>query len=212
MLSGARPPPGSDTHKMRSVSHRTLDLHDGGSLHDPEEDDDLVHIPVGTCPSSLPPSASDRMRGSTGTGSTSSTLTGGRRGSADTMKGPGSSSGSNGGGQSLSWDIVKPIITVRAEHASIARSAERDKKQNLTCMVTIEMPSRWHTPTPQQEQSEQRDREEAYGGGRSRATLSTHSESYGQAHSTRSLAPSARSDPYGQPPRPSSPTASNSSV
>jgi hypothetical protein len=39
--------------------------------------------------------------------------------------------------------VAQPKITVRAEHSSIARSEDRSKKQHLTCMVTVEMPSRY---------------------------------------------------------------------
>lgn len=129
---------------MRSVSRRTLAKDDDSDYApDPLEEDDIVHLPV----PSFPP-VSDGARGSTGTGSTGSTLTpSGRRGSADTMKGGSSSSSRNGSllGETAAG-VVRPIIIVRAEHSSMPRSTERDKKQHLTCMVTIEMPPRWNAP------------------------------------------------------------------
>lgn len=175
---------------MRSISRRTLDRDDGGSVHDLQEDDALPQLPApGTFPNS---SAFDRLRQSTSTSSTGSTLTG-RRGSADTMKGPSSAGGGSRPGSHLdNGGIVKPIITVRAEHGSIARSLERDTKQHLTCMVTIEMPARWAPPAIVRHDSIGEEREEEYSGANNRKTVL-----------------STQSDGYSQPTRPPSPTASS---
>lgn len=127
---------------MRSVTKGTLD--EDQARHDPTEDDELIQLPP---PGSLL-TAHYGARESTSTGSTGSTITG-RRSSAGTIQGStggGSSRGSHGGASS--FDIVKPIITVRAEHGHVERSNDKEKKQHVTCMVTIEMPSRWPTPMP----------------------------------------------------------------
>lgn len=141
-LSGLPQPAESSTHKMRSVTKGTLDEGDQ-ARHDPTEDDDLIQLPP---PGSLL-TAPYGGRESVSTGSTGSTITG-RRSSAGTIQGStgGSSRGSHGGASS--FDIVKPIITVRAEHSHVERSSDKEKKQHITCMVTIEMPSRWPTPMP----------------------------------------------------------------
>jgi hypothetical protein len=202
-LSGLPQPSENASHKMRSVSKGTLDSHNP-SHHDPTEDDELVHLPV------LGPLLNPQMggfqgiRGSVSTGSTGSTRIG-RRGSAETMKGPGSSmSGSSRGSQVPSFDIVKPIITVRAEHAHVERSNDPEKKQHLTCMVTIEMPSRWHTPVPVVEGSprvddELRARDDAYATSpSSRApshSLKAGSDSYAHGRPT-SPAPSSAYSVY----------------
>ncbi|KPV78524.1 uncharacterized protein RHOBADRAFT_33211 [Rhodotorula graminis WP1] len=59
-------------------------------------------------------------------------------------------SGGSRTGTSSSFDgvaeLVKPVVTVRAEHPSVERSYERDKKQHLTCMVSVMMPSRYAPP------------------------------------------------------------------
>lgn len=113
-ISGARPPPGADNHKMRSVSHRTLG-HDNEALHDPSEDDDIIHIPFSSSSAS--------------------------RDSGDTARGG-------------AIEIVRPTITLHAENPSVARQADPHKKQHLTCMVTIEMPSKWAAPAlPDQERA-----------------------------------------------------------
>lgn len=140
-LSGLPQPAESSTHKMRSLTKGTLD--EDQARHDPTEDDELIQLPP---PGSLL-TAHYGARESTSTGSTGSTITG-RRSSGGTIQGStgGSLRGSHGGASS--FDIVKPIITVRAEHGHVERSSDKEKKQHVTCMVTIEMPSRWPTPMP----------------------------------------------------------------
>ncbi|KAK4702603.1 hypothetical protein P7C70_g3619, partial [Phenoliferia sp. Uapishka_3] len=196
----------SDGHKMNSVSRRTHGRDDNGTpSHDPLEDDALPQLaPPTTFSSHLSPNLSpnDRMRQSTSTSSTGSTLTGGRRGSADTMKAASSAGGSSTRGVSGvpldNGGIVKPRITVRAEHSSIARTLERDTKQHLTCMVTIEMPARFATPMPTTGRStssagEEREREESYAGQKRGTFLSDHSEPYSDSQPRRPPSPTASS-------------------
>ncbi|GAA5972363.1 hypothetical protein JCM11641_002425 [Rhodosporidiobolus odoratus] len=134
--------------KMRSRTQGTL-LDDDGP-RDASQDDDLVQFPPpGSLANLHPPQPAGTRASSQSTGSTltGSSLT--RRGSADTYLGPGSSiSGSSRGtaGAAAVFEIVKPIVTVRAEHASVERSLDPEKKQHLTCQVTIAMPSRYPAP------------------------------------------------------------------
>jgi len=133
---------------MRSRSRGTLESNPG------QEDDELVELPPpGSLANLHPPSHLNRQSQSSGT---SSTLTMNyRRGSGETYNGGGGGSTVSGGSNRSSghstatyWDIVKPVVTVRAEHPSVERSLDRDKKQYLTCMVSVEMPSRWPTAPP----------------------------------------------------------------
>ncbi|GAA6058546.1 hypothetical protein JCM10212_006985 [Sporobolomyces blumeae] len=140
-LSGLPPPSdeGPSAVKMRSRSMGTLEI-------DPaQQDDDLVQLasPTTSVSHLHPHYQLNRQSQSSGTGSTVTSS------SMDTFRGPGST-GSGGSIRSATGvvDIVKPVVTVRAEHASVERSLDRDKKQHLTCMVTIEMPSRWPTAPP----------------------------------------------------------------
>lgn len=138
-LSGL-PAPASDgpaSFKLRSRSRGTLDVN-------PEQQDDEI-VQLGALSNlhlTSPPPASSSFNGSISGPS--------RRGSGETYKGAGSiaSQGSSRTAGPSGWDIVKPVVTVRAEHPSVERSLERDKKQFLTCMVSIEMPSRWPTIPP----------------------------------------------------------------
>ncbi|BGP36660.1 hypothetical protein JCM10449v2_000561 [Rhodotorula kratochvilovae] len=131
--------------KMRSSTrgNRFDDIDEGPAPN--TQDDDLVQLPL---PSPSFQIHGGGVRASSSTG-TASTVTG-RRGSGDTWAGGGStvSGGSRGPASSLSGivEVVKPIVTVRAEHASVERSYERDKKQHLTCMVSVMMPSRYPPP------------------------------------------------------------------
>jgi len=133
--------------KMRSSSRGTH-LDQRPPVPDASQDDELYQVPLGY--SSHPAG----VRASTSTGGTGSTLTAGRRGSGETWAGGSStvsggsragtmSSGGGGGGVA---ELVKPVVTVRAEHSSVERSYERDKKQHLTCMVSVIMPSRYAPP------------------------------------------------------------------
>ncbi|GEM06161.1 rRNA-processing protein EFG1 [Rhodotorula toruloides] len=99
------------------------------------KDDDLVQFPLPSSSIYMPfaPHSSYRESASTGTGSTVTSGSLARRGSGDN-------------GVSSNVEIVKPVMTVRAEHTSVDRSYERDKKQHLTCMVSLHMPSRYPPP------------------------------------------------------------------
>lgn len=128
-----------ESHKLRSISRHTLDPYEEASLHDPTEDDDLVVIHLSSTFPSPTLNRSPRPN-------TASTLTG-RSTPIDT---PGE------------YGIVRPVVTVRSEHASVARSRVAGKTKNLTCMVTILMPSRWPTPMPTSTASSS-ERDEGYG-------------------------------------------------
>ncbi|GAA5834480.1 hypothetical protein JCM9279_004328 [Rhodotorula babjevae] len=130
--------------KMRSSSRGTH-LDQRAPAPDAAQDDELYQDPLGY------PSPVAGVRASTSTGGTGSTLTAGRRGSGETWGGGSStvSGGSRAGpGSSVGGvaELVKPVVTVRAEHSSVERSYERDKKQHLTCMVSVMMPSRYAPP------------------------------------------------------------------
>ncbi|CEQ42106.1 SPOSA6832_03892, partial [Sporobolomyces salmonicolor] len=143
---------------MRSRSRGTLTVDEGPV----DEDDELVQLaPSRTTLASLhPPSHNPRAsHSSSGTGST---FTLGRRSSADTFKGPGSSVSVASSRTMAVWDIVKPVVTVRAEHPSVERSLDKDKKQHLTCMVTVEMPSRWPTAPPAFDPSNLADEQQSF--------------------------------------------------
>lgn len=185
---------------MRSLTKGTLDTLEI-ARHDPTEDDDLVT----TVPTNLLAMGhmSNSLQYHEGTSSgTGSTVTG-RRSSADTMKAPGSSvlgsgnsRGSHGGGGP--FDIVKPIITVRSEHTHVERSNDRDKKQHLTCMVTITMPSRFPTSPPTTETSN--------------SPLLSRREDHSPLMTSNGMTRGGSSDSYSLPPssnRPSSPAPSS---
>ncbi|GAA5908774.1 hypothetical protein JCM8208_006783 [Rhodotorula glutinis] len=144
MLSGlpsaTEPAP---SFKMRSSSRGTH-LDQRSPARDVSQDDELYQAPLGYSDQTA------GLRASTSTGGTGSTLTAGRRGSSETWAGGGStvSGGSRAGTSSSTGvaELVKPVVTVRAEHSSVERSYERDKKQHLTCMVSVMMPSRYAPP------------------------------------------------------------------
>lgn len=104
--------PTLDTHKLHSISKRTIDADDLGvsSLHDPSEDQDIVnphqYLPAYMQHIALNPSRHDLSAAYSG------------------------------------MATVEPKITVRAEHSTITRSADPQKKIHMTCMVTVEVPSR----------------------------------------------------------------------
>lgn len=127
-LSGVPRADTIDSHKMRSVSHRTLELFDDDPTVVDLTQDDPLFIPT-TLLSSIP---LDRNASSS-----SSIGSQGRRTSSATAR---QSIASHGG--ALETD-VRPIIKVQTEYSTVARSLEKDKKHHLTCMVTIEMPSRY---------------------------------------------------------------------
>ncbi|GAA6015176.1 hypothetical protein JCM11491_000493 [Sporobolomyces phaffii] len=129
---------GPASFKLRSRSRGTHDV------KPEQQDDDLVDF---ASPGFLsnPHPLSPQDRSSHNSGPSSTAMTGSRRGSA--AGSIGSAGSSRTAGPSY-WDIVKPVVTVRAEHSSVERSLDRDKKQHLTCMVSVEMPSRWPTAPP----------------------------------------------------------------
>ncbi|GAA5995077.1 VWA and PH domain-containing RING finger protein [Rhodotorula paludigena] len=140
--SASDPPP---SFKMRSQTKGTLYDDDEPTIS--SQDDELVQLPVGP---PFSPHFGGGIRASTSTGSTLTSNGSTRRGSGGTWGPDGGSTGSGSRGASglppAPVDIVKPIVTVRAEHSSVERSYERDKKQHLTCMVSIEVPSRYPPP------------------------------------------------------------------
>jgi len=145
------------SHKMHSLSKGTINDADT-NRHDPAQDDDLVQFPTfGSVTSGLT-SLPERIRSTySGGSSAGSTVTGNsRRGSDHTAKALSSSSRGILGPSLTSnqvMELVKPIITVRAEQPTVERTSDPDKKQHLTCMVTIEMPSKWPTPKAHVQQS-----------------------------------------------------------
>ncbi|GAA5922586.1 VWA and PH domain-containing RING finger protein [Sporobolomyces koalae] len=120
--------------KLRSRSRGTLDV-------DPEQEDDEIVSSFRSLSTGI--SSSTLSRQSYGSGSSSTTTMSNRRGSADTSNGTGNPQ----------LDLVKPIITVRSEHPSVERTTDGDRKQYLTCMVSIEIPSRWPFSPPMPELS-----------------------------------------------------------
>lgn len=181
------------SHKMHSLSKGTINEAES-NRHDPAQDDDLVQLPpFGSAPS-ISQRPTERVRSGYSAGSSgASTVTGNsRRGSDHTAKALSSSSRGILGaslGPNPVLEIVKPIITVRAEQATVERTLDSEKKQHLTCMVTIEMPSKWPTPRPhvqshssggllsprssQGDLRAQRDRSQSYGSHASQASGST---------------------------------------
>ena len=113
-----------DSHKVRSISKKTLPSEGSGgrATHDPNEDDALV---------------SSRYASSSHN----------RRGSEDTIPGQrGMRSGSSANGASPGMPgseyVAQPSITVRAENPTVARNADREKRTHITCLITVEMPTR----------------------------------------------------------------------
>ncbi|KAI5477053.1 von Willebrand RING finger domain-containing protein [Pseudohyphozyma bogoriensis] len=194
------PAGGMDSHKMRSVSNRTLardDDDDENYAQDLQADDDLVQLPpASVLATTLAPPPGAGYRASTNTSSTGSTLTAGRRGSADTMKaGSSNSSGGRGAAGSVVDSVVSPVIIVRSEHSSMPRSSG-NKPQHLTCMVTVEMPPRWPI-APLQPSAIQEE-----------PLPAVPERRIGSYERRQSLAPTTMSDPTGGN-RPSSPTPSS---
>jgi len=140
-LPGARNSPPLDTHKVRSISKRTLlsDESGGRASHDPNEDDDVL-------PS---PSLDQRQHSHHDSGESTPAF--------GTSRSPHFKAASQiAAHEELSFPhiLAQPKITVRAEHKAIARNADRGKKTNVTCMVTVEMPSRLeHAPLSRTERS-----------------------------------------------------------
>jgi hypothetical protein len=129
---------------MRSISKRTLPPESKPSLHDPNEDDEVFWEP-GDRPAYL----HGHARTLSGD---SHPYSAHRRGSAETIHGSGHMQSAAAqymqsvvSAAASDRAVAQPKITVRAEHNSVARSADRNKTQHLTCMVTVEMPSRYPT-------------------------------------------------------------------
>ncbi|BGP12691.1 hypothetical protein JCM10213_008829 [Rhodosporidiobolus nylandii] len=139
------------TFKIRSRTQGTLYDDDAAGSRDESQDDDLVQLPPpGSLGNLHPPMPAGTRSSSQSTGSTLTASSATFRGSADTYLGrPGSSTSAGSRGTASSgavFEIVKPIVTVRAEHSSVERSTEPDKKQHLTCLVSIELPPRYPAP------------------------------------------------------------------
>lgn len=147
-------PDATESRPTRSTSLLTgLSARDGPAVaaHDPLIDDDLV-------------SSHLRSPFPTPTGSPSSS-----RSSRPTMLSNRTNS-ANKNRMEGELAIVRPIVSVKSEYSTVARSRNEGVKKNLTCMVTISMPSRWptesvHVTTPIIE------RDEGYAS--PRATMST---------------------------------------
>lgn len=148
-LPGSKNSPTMDTHKMRSISKRTIATEaDGGPpSHDPEEDDDLVDLDAS---SPYSPSYGHAHRAS---GDTLVDLQGSNNRSVASSNGHKNFSA----GRSQHSDhshhrppipphfLAQPKITVRTEYNSISRPSPADKvpaTSNITCMVTVELPGR----------------------------------------------------------------------
>lgn len=120
--------PQAQDPKPLSASQRPLS--DIDKFSDSNEDDDLVQ---------LPSIANLRLHNLY-------TLNG--KASAETMRGSSSGSPRAGSpyqsGANSSMDVVKPVITVRSEHPKVVRSSNREENQHLTCIISIELPSRYH--------------------------------------------------------------------
>lgn len=130
-----------DSHKVRSISRKTLqDNSAGQSLHDPEEDD-VIEDRVPTPRRHLAHrNSADTLQAAGSLGSGQQT----RTGSFSNQARPRTVTES---------DVAQPRITVTSEHQTLSRSSNPDKKQNVTCLVTFEMPSRHPGPRPFDRQS-----------------------------------------------------------
>ncbi|KAM0793330.1 hypothetical protein ACM66B_000786 [Microbotryomycetes sp. NB124-2] len=126
VLAGLGDGPGHTSFKQRSVTKGTI-VDDPGNSVDPLAEDALVQDVAFNEP------ATGTMRGSISTMSSGSTTGRRRRGS---ITRPTCSDA----------DVVRPVLSVLAEHAQVERSQDKNKKHHLTCMVTIEVPSRLPPP------------------------------------------------------------------
>lgn len=119
--------PALDTHKIHSISKRTIGSEDeddtpgSASLHNPSEDQDVLN------PHQLLPAYMQHL-----------------------ALGGGVASGAAGHYVDRS---IMPKISVRAEHTSLARQSDPEKRVHLTCLVTVEMPSRIPGLDPLSQQS-----------------------------------------------------------
>lgn len=160
-----------DSHKVRSISKRTLPSENTGgqATHDPAEDDEPAH-PTGTLTHSHKSSAD-----------TTATAVGHRF--------PPAFSNASTHSQDLPQGhaLAQPKVSVRAEHPAVTRQAEKDKKCNLTCLVTIEMPTRLHL-APQSSSSP------------ALPSSSSSSKSLRSSNSTAHLAAAQRLEPKLAPP------------
>lgn len=135
------------SHKMHSTTRGTLRDDQEPDSHDPTRDDELFSGVLS--PSSLHADVNSTSHPDTySIGSTGRTISAARRGSLATSASSASSIKGVPSSGTGAFDIVRPILKVRSEHTYIERSSEPDKKQHMTCIVTVEMPSRWPTPMP----------------------------------------------------------------
>lgn len=119
-----------------TAPNRRVEPHE--AFHDPTLDDELVNIPLRAV-TNRPPRESQYGRTSAQSSSLNGTLAHGRPESGETT---------GGRGPVPTLEVVRPVVTVRAEHDSVHRLEDRMKKQHLTCMVSIEMPSRYPAVVP----------------------------------------------------------------
>jgi hypothetical protein len=144
-LPGGRNTSPLDTHKVRSISKKTLpsDTTGGRATHDPNDDD----APLSFRPSNLGHSqrgSGDTIMGFANNRTGANKLIGGSL--LPSHHGLANSNLANSPQveylTSVPHVVASPKITVRAEHTSVCRNADREKKTNITCMISIEMPSR----------------------------------------------------------------------
>lgn len=127
-LPGSNP---MDSHKVHSISKRTLpsEITGGEATHDPADDDDVAH---GEVSGHAHKRSGDTLHPSYG------------HPAARSSGMPSSASMHHVRGEDVPKGhvLAQPTVTIRAEHSSVLRQAEKDKKSNLTCLVTVDMPTR----------------------------------------------------------------------
>lgn len=145
-LPGSKNSPNMDTHKMRSISKRTIST-EPTSSHDPNEDDDPVDLDAS---SPYAPSYGHAHRAS---GDTLVDLQGTNSRAAASSHAHKNFSSSRSQHSDHSHHrlpsaphaLAQPKITVRTEYNSISRPSPTEKApatSNITCMVTVELPGR----------------------------------------------------------------------
>lgn len=137
------PVPQLDSHKLRSISRRTLFDQQAAakSLHDPDEDDALV--PTDNDRSTLAPSRGLlRPRSSAETMQTQRAPDGTFR-ARDASTLPRRSNAST-----PEQEMAQPKISVVSEHSVLTRSTNPSHRQNVTCLVTVELPTRYPGTQP----------------------------------------------------------------
>jgi hypothetical protein len=136
-----------DTHKVRSISKKTLpsDTTGGRATHDPNEDDAPIFGRVADLGHSQRGSGDTVMGFANNRTAAGKVVGGGLIPAHPSMPHAGPSAHTSPQAEylaSVQHVVASPKITVRAEHTQVARNADREKKTNITCMITIEMPSK----------------------------------------------------------------------